>query len=266
MFICGSLFRHLALAIACLAAINPGTFGAAQPKSRPNFVFLLADDLGYGDIGCFGNAIIQDACTSTGWPSGDQVGELLQPVAGLLAVAGRLPDREVPTRLGIHDWIPQNSGIHLARTEQGLGKLFQQAGYRTAHIGKWHLSSRMDGSEPTPGDHGFAHWFSTQNNAAPSHQDPTNLVRNGKPVGPLVGNSSTLLVDEAMSFLDKKDETPFLLFLWFHAPHEPIAVPKKFADFYQSLAGADAARVQRLRDAARPGDRPTTGVSRQPSN
>jgi arylsulfatase A len=93
----------------------------------------------------------------------------------------------------------------------------------------------MDGSEPTPGDHGFEFWFSTQNNAIPSHQNPTNFFRNGKKVGPLTGNSSTLLVDEALRFLGAKDPRPFLLFLWFHAPHEPIAVPARMSDLYRNL-------------------------------
>jgi arylsulfatase len=94
----------------------------------------------------------------------------------------------------------------------------------------------MDGSEPTPGDHGFDRWFATQNNAAPNHQNPTNFVRNGNPksVRPLKGNSSTLIVDEAISFLKGVKDDPFALFVCFHAPHEIVATPAEYEDRYRA--------------------------------
>jgi arylsulfatase A len=107
------------------------------------------------------------------------------------------------------------------------------AGYRTCLSGKWHLNSKFNGQEPTPGDHGFDHWFATQNNAAPSHQDPTNFVRNGKRAGPLTGNASTLVVDEAISFIKEAKDRPFFVYVAFHAPHEPVAVPQEWSDRYK---------------------------------
>jgi arylsulfatase A len=102
-------------------------------------------------------------------------------------------------------------------------------------VGKWHLSGNLDGKQPTPGDQGFDHWFSTQNNAAPSHHNPVNFVRNGKAVGPLEGESSTLIVDEALRFLDGVPASePFALFVWFHAPHEPVATPESYTSLYAS--------------------------------
>jgi arylsulfatase A len=92
----------------------------------------------------------------------------------------------------------------------------------------------MDGSQPTPGDHGFEHWFSTQNNAQPSHRNPDNFVRNGEAVGALDGYSSTVIVDEAIRFLDSAGDDPFLLFAWFHSPHEPVATAPSFQERYAS--------------------------------
>ena len=71
-----------------------------------------------------------------------------------------------PNRLGIRDWIPANSGIFLRPGEVTIAQLLKGAGYRTCHAGKWHLNSRTDGSERTPGEAGFDHWLYTQNNAA----------------------------------------------------------------------------------------------------
>jgi arylsulfatase A len=140
-----------------------------------------------------------------------------------------------PNRYGVRDWIPLNSGVFVPRAEPSVAALLRQAGYATGHIGKWHLNSRLDGREPTPGDHGFDHWLSTQNNAAPNHQDPVNFVRNGKPAGPLKGNSSTVIVNEAIRFIQGVRGRPFLLFAWFHAPHEPIAVPEAEAGRYAQV-------------------------------
>jgi len=62
------------------------------------------------------------------------------------------------------------------------------------------LPDRDRGEEqPQPGDHGFDHWFSTQNNCLPSHHNPYNFVRNGIPVGPLEGYASQLVADEAIT-------------------------------------------------------------------
>ena len=64
-----------------------------------------------------------------------------------------------------------------------MAALLQQAGYETCHVGKWHLNGWFNlPGQPQPSDHGFDHWFSTQNNAIPNHHNPYNFVRNGKPL------------------------------------------------------------------------------------
>src|SRR5262249_21777774 len=72
------------------------------------------------------------------------------------------------------------------------------------------------------------HWFSTQNNAAPSHENPTNFVRDGRRVGPLEGYSCQLVADEAIGWLKSAGtrDRPFFLFVCFHEPHEKVAARK----------------------------------------
>lgn len=206
--------------------------------SKPNIVAILCDDLGYGDIGCFGHPIIKtphldqlakDGLKLTSFYCGQSV---CSPSRAAL-LTGRNPNR-----FGINDWIPPHSGICLPKTEMAIPTLLKTIDYKTCHVGKWHLNSKMDGTEPTPGTHGFDHWFATQNNAAPTHENPTNFIRNGKSVGPLTGNSSTLIIDEAISWLKTIDKTPYYLNVWFHAPHEPVATPKEFTDRYADVADA----------------------------
>jgi arylsulfatase A len=108
-------------------------------------------------------------------------------------------------------------------------------------VGKWHCNGKFNSpDQPQPGDHGFEHWFATQNNAHPTHHKPDNFVRNGTPVGPLEGYSSALIAQEAIDWLqDGWDRSkPFCLFVWFHAPHEPIATAPEFLQMYKGHAEA----------------------------
>ena len=76
--------------------------------------------------------------------------------------------------------------MHLRTSEITLPKLLKDAGYATCHSGKWHLNGLFNNpAQPQPGDHGYDWWMATQNNAAPSHKNPVNFVRNGSPVGKL---------------------------------------------------------------------------------
>jgi arylsulfatase A len=126
----------------------------------------------------------------------------------------------------------------LRTSEITLPKLLKAEGYATAHVGKWHLNGKFNSPEqPQPGDHGYDHWMATQNNAAPSHKNPVNFVRNGKAVGALEGFSAPLVVDEAVRWLDKSRDTnkPFFLAVWTHEPHLPIESDPKFQEPYKDL-------------------------------
>ena len=141
------------------AVVASAAVAEIPPSTRPNVVILLADDLGYGDLACYGNP---EART----PNLDRLaGEGVRFTDGYASLpvcspsrAGLLTGRNA-NRYGIRDWIPSNSGVYLPRTEVTLARVLRDAGYRTGHFGKWHLNSRTDGSEPTPMDHGFDHAF-----------------------------------------------------------------------------------------------------------
>lgn len=215
------------------AAASTRTFSA--PSSRPpNIVIVLCDDLGYGDLHCFGHPSIQTPNLDRFAEQGTRFTDFYAaaPVcspsrAGLLT--GRTPDR-----CGIYDWIPPGNPMHLRREEITWARLLRDCGYSTCLSGKWHLNGHFNSPHhPQPSDHGFQHWFATQNNAAPSHENPVNFVRNGREVGPLQGYSSTVIVEEAMRWLETVDRsTPFALHVCFHSPHEPIATAEEFTGRY----------------------------------
>jgi arylsulfatase A len=213
--------------------------GSALAAEKPNIVILLCDDLGYGDLSCFAHPEIRTPHLDKFAAEGIKLTHCYAPAPVCSPSRAGLLTGRVPNRLGIRDWIPANSGIFLRPGEVTIAQLLKGAGYRTCHAGKWHLNSKTDGSERTPGDAGFDHWLYTQNNAAPSHLNPTNFVRNGKRVGKLEGPSSHLVVAEALEFLATNKDRPFFLNLWFHESHEPVAAAEEFRKLYSQVDNPD---------------------------
>jgi len=211
-------------------------FMSGGRKNQPNIVIGLCDDLGYGDLSCYGHPHIRtpnlDKLAAEGMRLTDCYAAA--PVCSP-ARAGMLTGR-TPYRSGVYDWIPNNNAMHLKREEITVAKLLKEAGYATCHTGKWHCNGKFNSAEqPQPNDHGFEHWFSTQNNSLPTHHNPNNFVRNGEAVGEMKGYSSELIVQEAIDWLKTKWDRskPFCLFVWFHAPHEPIATGPEFMEMYE---------------------------------
>jgi arylsulfatase A len=227
------LLPWFAVLVLCSTAVS----GVEPP--RPNIVILLCDDLGYGDLGCFAHPTIRTPHLDQLAAEGTRLTSCYSAAPVCSSSRAGLMTGRNPNRLGIPDWIPENSGIYLKPEEVTIAELLRQTGYRTCHVGKWHLNSRVDGSEPTPGDAGFEHWMYTQNNAAPSHIDPVNFIRNGKPAGPLKGPSSHLVVEEALNWLDGVNTQPFFLNVWFHESHEPVAATEEYLSSYPDEPNVD---------------------------
>ena len=238
----------IAAALVLLAAFPDGGLTPARPPAqagpppRPNVLLILCDDLGYGDLRCYGHPVIEtpriDALAAGGvrFTQFYATSPVCSPSrAGLMT--GRSPDRA-----GIYDWIPDGWPVHLRVGETTLPAALAGAGYDTCQLGKWHLNGALAGSgtpgsggQTQPGDFGVDHWFVTQNNAAPSHLNPTNFVRNGEPIGKLDGYSCNLVAAEAVRWLDGRPSpgAPFFANVWFHEPHLPIASPPDLVDRYR---------------------------------
>ncbi|MCL5128545.1 sulfatase-like hydrolase/transferase [Algibacter sp. L4_22] len=216
-----------------------------EKSSQPNIVVMLCDDLGYGDLAAFGHPIIKtdnlDKLAKTGIKLTNFYSTA--PVCSPSRV-GLLTGRS-PNRAGVYDFIPgykksedNRDLVHLQADEVTIPAILKSAGYATCLSGKWHCNSRFNNAaQPQPNDFGFDHWFATHNNAAPSHHNPNNFIRNGEKVGEIEGFSSQIVVDEAISWLKtKKDDKPFFLEVAFHEPHEPIASPEDLVQKYLPLA------------------------------
>ena len=219
-------------------------------ETRPNLVVLLCDDLGYGDLGCYGHPVIKTPNIDTLARNGIRLSACYSaaPVCSPSRV-GLLTGRN-PNRAGVFDWIPpatneksdRRDRVHMRQNEVTIASLLQEVGYATAMVGKWHCNSKFNSTEqPQPGDFGFDDWTGTQNNAWPSHHAPANFVRNGVPIQKSGRYSCQIVVGEALEWLDlrENDSQPFFLYLPFHEPHEPVASPPDLVTRYLPFAQSE---------------------------
>ena len=205
---------------------------------KPNIVLFLADDLGYGDLACFGHPIIQTPNLDKFARQGVRLTQCYSGSAVCSPSRSALLTGRTPHRNGVYTWIAEGAEVHLRTSEIALPKLLKEAGYATCHSGKWHLNGLFNNPvQPQPGDHGYDWWLATQNNAAPTHENPSNFVRNGEAVGRLEGYSAPLVAAEASSWLkEKRDpQKPFFLAVWTHEPHYPIKSAPEFKARYPDL-------------------------------
>jgi arylsulfatase A len=236
---------RLAILAAVTAFFGTGALlSEARAAERPNFLVILCDDLGYGDLGCYGHPQIKTPHLDKLASEGIRFTDCYASAPVCSASRAGLMTGRTPSRVGVYDWIPNRHPMHLVKEEVTIAKSLKDAGYSTCHVGKWHLNGHFNSPEqPQPGDHGFDHWMSTQNNAAPNHANPTNFVRNGTPVGPTEGYSCQLVADEAIRWLTElKDKSkPFFLFVCFHEPHEQIASPAELTASYKEAKSPEQA-------------------------
>ncbi len=211
---------------------------ATSLAAQPNMILFLADDLGYGDLGCFGHPIIKSPNLDAFSKQGVRLTQCYSGSAVCSPSRSALLTGRTPHRNGVYTWIAEGGDVHLRASEIALPKLLKTAGYTTCHSGKWHLNGLFNNpAQPQPGDHGYDWWMATQNNAAPTHANPVNFVRNVEPVGPLQGYSAPLVVEEAVRWLKEKRDgsKPFFLAVWTHEPHYPIKSDPKFKALYPDL-------------------------------
>jgi arylsulfatase A len=225
-------------AASLLLCAATATWAFAAESTPPNFVVFLADDLGWGDLACYGHPRIQTPNLDKFATQGMRLTQCYSACSVCSPSRSAILTGRTPYRNGVWRWIPAGSQVHLRTSEITIAELLKERGYATCHVGKWHLNGLFNSSDqPQPNDHGYDHWFGTQNNAAPNHKDPNNFVRNGQPAGKLEGFSAQLVAQEAISWLQtrEKKESPFFLTVWTHEPHEPIESAPEFMTPYQDI-------------------------------
>lgn len=213
------------------------SYAADLPATAPNFIIILADDLGYGDLGCYGQKRIHtpnlDQMASEGMRFTDfYVGaSICTPSRAALLTASYAP------RVGMGVCSKEQNGqivpwqVLYPRMRQGLNpkeitiaKSLKARGYATACIGKWHLG---DKPEFLPTNHGFDYYF-----GLPYSNDMKPLVylRGDKIVERDVDQATITdrYTEEAIKYITEHKEKPFFLYLAHNAPHTPLFPSPRF--------------------------------------
>jgi len=248
---------------------NPRNRDGDAGLARPNILLIVADDLGYSDIGSFGSAISTpniDALAAEGvtftqfhvFPNcGPTRGAMMTGVDPHRAGLGGNPEVAADNQKGQ----PGYEG-HLRSDVVTIAELLRDAGYHTYMAGKWHLGK--DGNDPS--SRGFERSFALLNGGASHWADQAAIIpgsatlytNDGQPVDDLPDGfySSTWFSDKLKSYLDadKSDDAPFFAYLSFTAPHNPLHAPQEYIDRYKGrfdggwdeLAKARLARQREL--------------------
>ena len=221
--LCAILF-----ATCCFYVIHRDCAAEERPN-RPNVLFILADDLGIGDLRCYGNpyldAPVLDELARKGVRFTDHYSP--SPLCAP-ARAGFLTGR-FNHRTGAVD-VSSNRGVdRIALSEKTFGDYFRRAGYTTALIGKWH--NGLYCNDYLPHNRGFDLFFGFPNGG----QDywKWNLMRNGEYETPDGRYLTDVLNDEAIAFIRQNRERRFAIVLAHHAPHPPFQAPQSLIDKYK---------------------------------
>ncbi|MGI6199901.1 MAG: sulfatase [Christensenellales bacterium] len=210
---------------------------------RPNFVFLLADDLGIRDLGCYGSTFYEtpnlDALAARGVRFTDAYAAA--PVCSPSRAS--LLSGKYPARVGVTNYIyGQERGRlmevpftdHLPLSERALPKALAEGGYQCWHVGKWHM-----GAAASVLAHGFArnvggcHWGHPQGGYFAPFGNPA-IDERALPPGVYLDD---YLADQAVSLIRGRDpERPFFLNLWFYLVHTPLQAPAELVDKYARKA------------------------------
>lgn len=217
-------FIVLTSLIACTQQTNID----ATTETRPNIVFIFADDWGWGDLSAHGHPYVKTpnidrlVAEGTDFHRFTVASGVCSP-SRTAVMTGQFPARHNID--GHFAWVKNNAQRNmpdwLDYETTLLPKLLQEGGYKTAHFGKWHLSNNMILDSPTPGEYGYDEYgaFNCSGEQIPVHED----------------------ANRAIAFMEKAKEAqqPFFINLWIHEPHTPHHVIPKYQWRFRDLGEAD---------------------------
>jgi arylsulfatase A-like enzyme len=226
------LVRITPLIIAALSVLAIVPLSAAADTSRPpNFVIIYADDMGYGDLGCYGSA--------TPTPNLDRMAKegirftnFYSAHAVCTASRAALMTGCYSNRVSLFGALSNNSTEGISDREETIAQVLKRRGYAAGIVGKWHLGHH----EPfLPTHHGFDEYF-----GLPYSNDMQPAVYPDCPPLPLIDGTKTIetdpnqsqlttrYTDRALQFIDANKDRPFFLYLAHTMPHVPLAVSERF--------------------------------------
>ena len=212
---------------------SPTSVMAADASARPNIIIVLADDLGYGDLGCNGSPVIKTPHLDKFATEGVRLTACYATAPNCSPSRAGLLTGRTPYRVGVYDVIPGNANMRLREEEVTVAELLKGTGYDTYHAGKWHLTperrKEKQPSKPAALRHGF---------------DTSKSVREAADDNPLRALGS---VEDLVRWVGgRKDQRrPFFAYLALTEPHAPVEkkVDPPYRKMYEGKEAEAAARA-----------------------
>lgn len=209
----GVFTRFAFLAVAFFALCRVHSFAS---EVRPNIVLLMGDDHGWEETGYNGHPHVRTPVLDEMAATGFRFDRFYAAHPSCSPTRASFLTGRHPNRMGT--FAP---GWSFRPEEITIAHVLSQAGYRCGHFGKWHVGAVKKESPVSPGAMGFHEWVSHDN----FFELNPSLSRNGGPPEVFEGESSEIVINEAMRFIDKAKQAskPFLTVVWFGSPHEPYS-------------------------------------------
>lgn len=224
----------LSLGLACASA--PPLMAA--PAAKPNFIFILADDLGWRDLGCYGSAFYETPHLDRLAAQGMRFTDAYAACNVCSPTRASILTGKYPARLRITDWLPDRPDQKLKRPnilnqlpleEVTIAEALKEGGYATAFFGKWHLG----GEKFFPEHQGFdLNVGGCDKGHPPSYFSPYKIPN--LPDGPKGEYLTDRLTDEALKYIESAKDRPFFLYLSHYAVHNPQQAKPELVEKYRS--------------------------------
>ncbi|MCL6265445.1 sulfatase [Flagellimonas myxillae] len=235
------VWKSIKIAVFSLVLLAGCKSKQQEEVSKTNVIFILVDDLGWMDLGCYGSSFYETpnldrlAGQSARFTNAYAASPVCSPTRAAILTGKH------PTRVGITDWIPGNDpknrpllgpeDMHqLPLEETTLAETLKEDGYMTFFAGKWHLGN--DGFFPE--NHGFDINMGGHHRGSPPGGYYSPYKNPNLSDGPEGEYLTDRLVDESLQFIQANQQNPFLLYLSFYTVHTPIQASKKHIEKFEA--------------------------------
>ncbi|MFB0523982.1 MAG: sulfatase [Phycisphaerae bacterium] len=194
---------------------------ASGPNEKPNFLFILIDDMGWSDLGCYGNQFHETPNVDRLSKQGMRFTDAYAAAPVCSPTRASILAGQYPARIGIADFIPGHqrawaklkvpqNRLQMPAETITIAEVLKEHGYTTGHIGKWHL-----GGEPK---------------FMPQNQGFDTVVQRGRNLN---DKQVTSFTDSAIDFIQASRDKPFFLYLSHHSVHIPLQAPQQLIEKYE---------------------------------